>query len=216
VRVGHLLLCLVLDLAFQLQHGDFAAQDARDRLQLDDETVLFEERLLVGRRHVEQRCEQVAQPQRVVDVHHRAAEFLRQAARQRQRFFDELVQAPHVRVDFHRLLDFLGRRLDGRAHDVAFARDPFGPRARQPFHDDVEGVRRLCHLPDDTDGPDMLQVVGLRFVRLPFLQHEQDHAVGTKRAVDRVDRDGAVDRQRLERQRENDRLPQRQHGKLGR
>ena len=110
LRVGHLLLRLRLDLALHLEQRDLAGQRGRHRLQLRQERVGLEQRLLVGDRHVEQAAEQVRQAQRVVEVGDDAAQFLRQAAGQRQRLVHLLLDAAHVGVDFERLVGDLGQQ----------------------------------------------------------------------------------------------------------
>jgi hypothetical protein len=70
LRVAHLLLRLRLDLALQLEQRDLARQGGgHGVLQLLQQVVLLEQRLLVGRLHVDERRQHVRQPQRVVDVH---------------------------------------------------------------------------------------------------------------------------------------------------
>ena len=99
LRVGHLLLRLRFDLALQLEQRNLARQRGRHRLELLEQVVLLEQRLLVLRLHVDERREHVRQPQRVVDVHHDAAQLLGEAGGERQRLLDELLDAADVRVD---------------------------------------------------------------------------------------------------------------------
>ena len=79
LRVGHLLLRLRFDLALQLEQRHFARQRVGDRLQLLQEVVLLEQRLLVRRLHVDERGQHVGEAQRVLDVHDDAAQFLGRA-----------------------------------------------------------------------------------------------------------------------------------------
>jgi hypothetical protein len=116
LRVGHLLLRLRLDLALQFQQRHFSSQCAGDRLQLFDEVVLLEQRLLVLRLHIDERGQHVDEPQRIFDVHHDAAQLLGQSGRQRKRLVDELLDAADVRVHLDRPLEHLGERGDPCAH----------------------------------------------------------------------------------------------------
>jgi hypothetical protein len=69
LRVGHLLLRLRLDLAFQLEQRHFSRERRGDGLQLLEHVVLLEQRLLVEGLHVDQRGQNVGEANRVVDVH---------------------------------------------------------------------------------------------------------------------------------------------------
>ena len=149
LRVGHLLLRLRFDLALQLEQRHLARERGGHRLQLLDEVVLLEDRLLVRRPQVEQRGQHVDEAQRVVDGHDQPAQLLGQARGERQRLVDQLLDAPHVRVHFERLLEGLGHRRDLRPHRRAGARHRVEAHARQPFQDDVDARPGLGHLADD-------------------------------------------------------------------
>jgi hypothetical protein len=216
LRVGHLLLRLRLDLALQLEQRDLARQRAGDRLQLLQQVLLFEERLLVGRLHVDQRCQHVREPQRVIDVHDDATQLLGKPCRQRQRLLDQLLDAAHVRVDLDRPLERLGQRRDLRAHRRTRAGNHLGPDPRDPLDDDVDPAADLGHLPDHTDRADAAQILGPGVVVVVLLQQQQDQSIAAQRAVHRFDGHGPVDGQRLEREGEGDGAPERQDGKLRR
>src|SRR5688572_5288236 len=165
LRVGHLLLRLRFDLAFELEQRDFALQSGGDRLQLLEHVVLFEKRLLVDRLHVDQRREHVGEPDGIFDVHDDVAQFLGHARRDRQRLLDQLLDPPDVRLDLNRLLAGVGHRRDLRAQRVAGTREDVGAHARQSLDDDVHATgRRLGHLPDDADRADALEVLSRWFV----------------------------------------------------
>ena len=216
LRVGHLLLRLRLDLALHLEQRDLAREGVGDRLQLLEQVVLFEQRLLVGRLHVDERREHVGEPQRIVDVHDDRAQLLGEARGQRQRLLDQILDAADVRLDFDRPLERLRHRRDLRAHRRAGARDDVGADARDALDDDVDAAAGLGHLADDADGADAAQVVRVRVVGLALLQQQEHEAVVAQRAVDRLDRDRPVDRQRLQCQRKRDGAAKREDGKLGR
>ncbi len=163
-----------------------------------------------------QRREHVGQPQRVFDVHHDAAQLLGEPGGQRQRFLDQLLDAPDVRVDFDRPLDDLRQRRDLRAHRRAGARDDVGADAGDAFDDDVDAAADLGHLADDADGSDAADILRTRVVLVVLLEEQQNHAVGRERAVHRLDRHRAVHRQRLQRQWKGDRSSKGKDGQFGR
>ena len=102
LRVGHLFFGARLDLALQLEDLDLARQRHRDRVELDLEVVLLEQPLLVLRLHVEQAGQQVGDAQRIVQARDERLDVGRQAGGERQRAIDQLLQAPHARVDVDR------------------------------------------------------------------------------------------------------------------
>src|SRR5262249_20070029 len=83
------------------------------------------------------------------------------------------------------------------------------------FDDDVDAVGRLGHLADDAHRPDAPQVLRPRIVRVAFLQQHEQQSVAGERAIDGLDRNGSVDRERLQGQRKRYRAPEREDGKLG-
>ena len=217
LRVRHLLLCGRLDLVLHLEQRDLAAQDRGDHLELPGEIVLLEDVLLLVRLHVEEAGQQIRQAQRIVDARHQPAQLLRQAARQRQPAVDQFLQAPHVRVDFERPYDDVGRRHHARPHALAGPGNQLAFRPRQALDDDVNPTGRdLRHLPDGGNGPDGAQVARLGLVFVGGLQREEQEPVAAQRAVDRVDRHRPVDRERLQREGEDDRFTQRDDGQLAR
>ena len=64
--------------------------------------------------------------------------------------------------------------------------------------------------------PIWLQVGRLGIVRVLALERQEQHPVRAERAVDRLDRHRPVGRERLERQREQDALAEREHRQFGR
>ena len=141
-----------------------------------------------------------------------AAQLLRQAARQRQRAVDQLLEAPDVGVDLERPLDRFRQRRDRRAQRLAGPRDQLGssPRVRPstmmwmpPF-----GTLAICRIaaivPIGRRSPgsgSSLSVV---------CSDEEQQPIAAQRAVDRLDRHRPVDRERLQREREDDRLAERE------
>jgi hypothetical protein len=216
LRVGHLLLRLRLDLALQLEERHFARQRAGEDLQLLQEVVLLEQRLLVAGLHVEDGRQHVGEPQRVVDVHHAAAKLFGEPCRQRERLLDELLDPADVRVHFDGALDQLGHRRDLRTHRRTRPRHERRAHARDPLDDDVDAGADLCHLADDADGSNLPQILGARVVDVVLLQEQQDEPIGPERAIDGLDGNRPIDRQWLQRQRERHRASERQDGKLGR
>ena len=90
-------------------------------------------------------------------------------------------------------------------------------RARaEPLDDDVDPARDLRHLADHADGADLKEIVRSGILVLVVLQHEEHQAIHTERAVDRLDRHRPIDGERLQRQRQRDRPPQRENGKFRR
>ena len=75
--------------------------------------------------------------------------------------------------------------------------------------------RRLGHLADDADRPDLVQIVGARLVRVVLLEQGQDHAVAGERPIHRLDRHRAVHPERRDAQRQHDRAAQGNDRKLG-
>ena len=215
LRVGHVLLRLRFDLALHFEERDLPRQRLLDSLELLQQVVLFEQRLFLFRLDVDERRQDVDEPQRIVDVHDDAAQLLRQAGGQRERLFDQVLDAADVRLDLDRPLDGLGHRRDPRAHRRARARDDVGAGARDPLDDDVDAAACLRHLPDDADGADAMQVVRPRVFRLGVLQHEQHEAIGTERAVHAFDRHRTVDRQRLQRHGKRHGAAKRQNREFG-
>ena len=84
-------------------------------------------------------------------------------------------------------------------------------RPRQALDDDVDPAGRyLRHLPDGGNRPDGPQIAGLGLVFVGGLQREEQEPVAAQRAVDRVDRHRPVDRERLQRERKDDRFTKRE------
>ena len=169
LRVGHLLLRLRLDLALQLEQRDLARQRGGDRLELLEQVVLLEQRLLVRRLHVEQRGQHVGQAQRVVDVHDDAAQLLGEA---RWRATAPSRSAPGCggRARRPRCVrstvsgsGVICARIDVPVRVTTSART----RA-MPFDDDVDAAADLRHLPDDADRADLAQVLRRRDRRSSF------------------------------------------------
>jgi hypothetical protein len=71
-------------------------------------------------------------------------------------------------------------------------------------------------LPHDHDGANAPYVIRAGVLRLGVLQQREQKPVGAERAIDALDRNGSVDRQRLKSERERDGSSQRKNRKLGR
>ena len=211
LRVGHFLLRLRFDLAFELQQLDLARQRVRDRLQLLDEIVLLEHRLLFGRLHVEERGQHVREAERVVDVHHDRPQLLRQAGGQRQRLFDQFLDTADVRLHLDGALVRFRERGDLRPHRRADAAHNVGPHPGNPLDDDVDAAAGLGHLADNGDGADLAHVLRRRIVRIVFLEQQEDQSIHPERAVHRLNRNRPVDGQRLQRQGKRHRAAERKN-----
>ncbi len=112
-------------------------------------------------------------------------------------------------VDFDRARDFIWQRRNFRLQRRAGFGDEVGLRARQPLDDDVDAAaRRLGHLADGADGADRAQIGGVRLVLVVGLQRQEQQSIAGERAVHRLDGHEAIDRERLDRQRKHDVLPQ--------
>ena len=216
LRVGHLLLRGGLDLALELEERQLAAERRGHGLQFRHEAVRLEDLLLVLRLHVEQIRQQVREAQRLIDARDHSAQVLRQPRRDRQSALDELLEAAHVRVHFERPFRRLRGGVDHRAQRRAALGDLVGARARQAFDDDVKAaVGGPGHLPDGRDGPDSPDVVRLGvFGRVAALEREEQQPVASQRPVHRVHGRGSVDGERLQRQREDDSLPEGDDGEI--
>ena len=87
-----------------------------------------------------------------------------------------------------------------------------GSRARQALDDNVEAaVGRLRHLANHGQGADPAQRVGPWILAIAILKEQEDEAIASERPVDRLDRDGAIHREGLQGEWEDDRLPQRSY-----
>ena len=86
-----------------------------DRLQLVQQAVGLEDDLFLDALDIEQAREQVGEPQRVVDAGDQRPQFLGEAAGQRQRPFDQLLDPADVRVHFERPFRLVRGRVDGGA-----------------------------------------------------------------------------------------------------
>ena len=94
-------------------------------------------------------------------------------------------------------------RVDVRAHP------------REPLDDDVDAaVRRLGHLPDDTDRSNSPQILGRRLVGVVVLQDEEQEAVASERPVDAFHRYRAIHGQWQQRLWKDHRVPEWQHWEL--
>ena len=93
-----------------------------------------------------------------------------------------------------------------------------GLGSRQALDDDVQAaVGGAGHLPDGRDGPDSPHIVGLGVVRrVAVLKRQEQQPVAGQRAIHRLHGRRPVDGEGLERQRENDQLPERDDGELAR
>ena len=154
---------------------------------------------------IEHGAEQVAEAQRVVDTGHQLPHFGRQAGSERQRTLDQLLDAAHVGVHFDAAIDLLWRENDLRAQHAVLDAHLFGARARHAFDNDVDGLRRPRHLADDADGAVLAHRVGLGVVLVIPLQEQEDETIAGERAVDGLDRHRPIHRQRLQRQRKQQR-----------
>jgi hypothetical protein len=210
--------CCACDSILPLSSSSETSRGQRrgDGLQFLDEVGLLEDVLLVERTQVEQRAQDVGQPQRVLDVHDQRSQLLRQARGQRQRLVDEFLDAADVGIDVERAFVLLGERRDLREHRGARARDAVQPDAGQSLEDDVHARSGLRHLTDDGHRADLANVVRPGILGVVVLKGQQDQAVAAERPVHRFEGHGAVHRQRLQRQRERHRLPQGQDRKFRR
>jgi hypothetical protein len=121
-----------------------------------------------------------------------------------------------VGVDLQRPLGPLGHRRDAGAHRRAHARDDIGADAGDAFDDDVDAATRFCHLPHDADRANTVQIFRRRVVGIRALENQQYETVGAQGPVDRLDRDGTINGQRLQRQRKSDGASKGKDRKLGR
>ena len=110
-------------------------------------------------------------------------------------------------LDLHRVLDAFRQRRNLRAHGRAGTGDRVGTCPGDAFNDDVDAVGRLGHLADDAHRTDAPEIVGRRIVGIALLQHHEQHAIAAERAIHRLDRDRAVDRQWLQGQGKRNRAP---------
>ena len=216
LRVGHLLLGARLDLALELEHFDFARQRHRDRRQLDGDAVLLEQLLLVLGLHVEQAGEQVGEAQRIVEAGDERLDVWREPGGERERAIDELLQAPHVRVDLNRAFRRFRQRRQlapasrrcrwsccrrGRGRCLRPA-----PACRSGPSPSAGGSRR-CRRGADRPGAGSSASL--------LLEQQQDHAVAGERAVDGFDGHRTADAERRHRHRQHDRAADRDDGELG-
>ena len=214
--VGHFLLRLRLDPPFELEQRDFTCQRVDDGLELLREIDVPRAGPAFRRFDVEERCQHVQKSQWVVDVHHHAAQLLRQAGRQRQRLFNELLDAADVRLDLDRALERFREWRNPGTHRGSGSRHDIGARPGDPLDDDVDATASLCHLANDAHRPDAVHVVRLRIVVVVLLEHQEYQPVGGERAIDGLDRDRPIDCKRLQRERKRHRAAKRQDGKLRR
>ncbi len=185
------------------------------RLQLLEDVVLFEELLLVERLHVDQRRQDVGEPDGIFDMHDDVAQFLGHAGGDRERLLDQLLDTPDVRLDLNRLLTRVGQRRDLRAQRVAGSREDVGAHPRQSLDDDVDAAGRgLRHLTDDANGTDALEILSRGFVGVVVLEHEQNQTISGERAVHAFERHRPIHGERLQRLREKHRVTERQDGEL--
>jgi len=86
--------------------------------------------------------------------------------------------------------------------------------ARRTLDEDIDSCGGFRHLTNDADGANAPQICRLRVVDIVLLKEHQDHPVGCERAVDALDRHGAIDRQRCKRQRKRHGLANRKDREL--
>ena len=209
----HLLLDAATDAFFDLQHVNFTLDNAEDLFEPLLDVLDLKDALLLGKFQCHVCGDCVREPSRLID------------AGERRKYLGR-----HLLVEFYVLLE-LG---NDRAHqdvDLTFIvpiifgeqryfcgkvvghRDAFDARTLATLDEHLDrAVRQLQKLQNRRQRTDVIQVLGLRIVKVsPLLGDQKDALPGVHRTIKRDDRPLAADEKRDYHMWIDDNVPERQH-----
>ena len=211
LRLGHLLLDAVLDLAAELEDLQFLTQEARCLLDAGLRVECLEDRLLLLDLQVQVERDEVREPAGLLDAHGRHEHLLRDGLPQLRGLLEVRDEIAHERFRLDVDLRDLGDELDTHFEVRVVLDELQHAHALLAFHERLRGaVRQLQLLQHGRDAPDLVQVLARGILRLCLaLSDEGDHMILAHRLFERGDRTLPADEQRHDEVREQDQVPQR-------